>query len=119
MSIESIIIVFSLALLSIIVIFFIAGLIYSKINKVEPEEIYTIPIQQKRNLSYNSTQVGFSKYASPVRLLNYPIINPGRKQTLSNGNYNLNGHTHPVYSSLYTVVNSSQQIPYLNNQKFY
>lgn len=119
MSIESIIIVFSLALLSIIVFIFIAGLIYSKINKEEAQEIYAVPIQQNRIVAYNSMQVGFSKNASPGRLSNYPIINPGRKQTLSNGNYNFNGHTHPVQSSLYTVVNSSQQIPYINNQKFY
>jgi hypothetical protein len=116
MSIESIIIVFSLGLLASIIIFLVAGLIYSKINKVEPEEIYQVPLQQKRYIPNSSTQVGFSKYASPGRLSNYPVVDPGRRQTFSNGNFNSNGHTHPAHSSFYTVVNSSRQISYLNKQ---
>lgn len=118
MSIESIIIVFSLGLLASIIIILVAGLIYSKFNKVKPEEIYPVPLQQERYIPNSPMQVGFSKYASPGRLSNYPVVNPGRRQNLSNGNFKFNGHTHPAHSSFYKVVNSSQLIPYLNKQNF-
>ncbi len=118
MSIESIIIVFSLGLLTVLAVFFIAGLIYSKINKTEPEYLYDNTLQKKQLSSLPTAQAGLSKYTSPARLTNYPHYNSGQKRSLSNGNYNFNGQTHPVNNSLYTVVNSSQQIPYLHNQRF-
>lgn len=116
MSIESIIIVFSLGLIASLIIFFVAGLIYSKIKRVEPGHIYTIPVQHKIYLQNTSTQNGLSKYTSVGRFSNYPVINPSNKQTRSNGNSNSNGLTHPAHSSLYRVVNSSTNSSYLNKQ---
>jgi hypothetical protein len=117
MSIESIIIIFSLALLSIIIIFFVAGLIYSKINKSKLEEAYVTSINQKNYVNYTTTQVGFSKYSSPARLTNIPVYNQGISKNFPTRNYNFNGHTHPAHRSYYTVFKSSQQTPYLNNQR--
>lgn len=117
MSIESIIMIFSLALLSIIIIFFIAGLIYSKINKAKFEEFYVTSSNQKNYLNYPPTQVGFNKYSSPGRLTNIPTYNQGISKNFPTRNYNFNGHTHPAHRSYYTVFKSSQQIPYLNNQR--
>lgn len=118
MSIESIIIVFSLGLIASLIIFLFAGLIYSKIKRVEPEDTHTIPVQHKIYLQNTSTQNGLSKYASIGRFSKYPVINPSNRQTRSNGNSNSNGLTHPAHSSFYTVVNSSRQISYLNKQNF-
>ncbi len=110
MSIESIIIVFSLALLGCLIFFFVAVLIYSKINKVEQEDIITTPLQQKKFNHQSATQVGFIKYASPSCLTKFPDVYPSRRQNLSSGNYNFNGHTQSAHRSLYTVFNSTQKI---------
>ena len=117
MSIESIIMIFSLALLSIIIIFFFAGLIYSKINKSKLEEAYVTSTNQRNYVNYPS-QVGFSKYSFPKRITNISEYNHGVSKNLPDRNYNFNGHTHPAHRTYYTVFKSSQQIPHLQNQRF-
>lgn len=108
MTIESIIFIFSLALLSILVLFLFTGLIYSRVNKIKQKKNSTISISPKVYTNISSTSVNFNEIPAQTKL-NYITINPNhRKTNHRTKQIKINSNTHSTYSSLYQVFHSSK-----------